>query len=307
MEREMKTKIVFAKLFFAKLFAVVYLFSTFGVSCGQGKNGPLYASPKTKEIIQKMIQAHGGMENWQKAKSISFDHKMIDPRTPNEPWVSKEFHDPISRRTYQHWPLDNARLAFDGERTWTVNWGKGNPPAMMARVAFYFLNLPWVTQDESVQLAEPGRGKLPHTADSKEFIIVRMTYRDGNPFEYYDLYIDPDDHLLKGILYTVTYRPLFDAFGMPPEVKVMGPFVKAYTDFVDVEGLKMASRYDTFRSLDGKTYVTMGEHYAENFSLNRPFDESRLKMPAGAKIDDSDKRYAEYLKRLGYRKNISAK
>jgi hypothetical protein len=268
--------------------------------------GPLYASPKTKEIIQKMIQAHGGMRKWQQAKSISFDHKMIAPSTPNELWVSKEFHDPISRRTYHDWPLDKARLAFDGERIWTVNWGKGNPPAMMADVAFYFLNLPWITQDESAQLAEPGKGKLPHTPNSKEFITIRMTYKDGHPFEYYDLYIDPDDHLLKGINYTVTYRPLFDAFGMPPEVKVMGPFVKAYSDFVDVDGLKIASRYDTFSSLDGKTYVTMGEHYAENFSLNRPFDESRLKMPAGAKIDDSNIRNAEYLQMLRSRKGNSS-
>ncbi len=300
----MKTTSGNARRLGATFFAIAFLLFTFQAASGQEMAGPLYASPQTQEVIQKMIQAHGGMEKWRKAKSLSFDHKMIDPNTPNEPWVSKEVHDPISRRTYHDWPLEKARLAFDGAQVWTLNWGKDNPPGMMARVSFYFLCLPWITQDESAQLAEPGRGKLPHSASAKEFITIRMTYREGNPFEYFVLYIDPDDYLLKGVNYTVTYRPLFDAFGMPPEVKVMGPFVKTYSDFVNVDELKIASRYDTFTSPDGKAYVTMGQHYAENFSLNRPFDESRLKMPAGAKLDDSDKRYAEYVRvlRAGARK-----
>jgi len=42
----------------------------------------------------------------------------------------------------------------------------------------------------------------------------------------------------------------------------------------------------------------MGEHYAENYSLSKPFDKSKLKKPANALVDDSDQKYAEYLMKL---------
>ena len=82
----MKTKTDSSKLVFAILFSTVCLLSMFNTSMAQ-KMGPLYGSPNTKEVIQKMIQAHGGMKTWREAKSVSYDHRMIDPRNPNEPWV----------------------------------------------------------------------------------------------------------------------------------------------------------------------------------------------------------------------------
>ena len=36
-----------------------------------------YASKLSQEVIEKMIEAHGGMEKWKKAKSFSFDNIMF--------------------------------------------------------------------------------------------------------------------------------------------------------------------------------------------------------------------------------------
>jgi len=41
-------------------------------------SGPNYASSQTKQIIERMIQAHGGMEKWQKALSVSLQLHIIN-------------------------------------------------------------------------------------------------------------------------------------------------------------------------------------------------------------------------------------
>lgn len=38
-----------------------------------------YAAEKTKEIINKMIEAHGGYEKWKNAPAISYDNIFFNP------------------------------------------------------------------------------------------------------------------------------------------------------------------------------------------------------------------------------------
>ncbi len=255
---------------------------------------PRYATPETKHIIQQMIEAHGGLEIWQSAPTLSYEHEMIDPSTPDDPWLSLEVIEQGRRRIYQDWPLDGGKLAFDGENVWTENWGRGNPPGMMAFVSYFFLNLPWITQDDGVVLDEVRQGDYPEDtapATGKAFDIVRMSYdpktTGASPYEYYDLYIDPDTYLLQAVQYTLTYRPLMDLFGVPKDVKFLGPLFKVYQSYTDVDGLKLSNRYDTYRK--GQIY---GIHTVKNYSLKRAFDASRLEMPADAVIDSTFKAYS---------------
>ena len=39
---------------------------------------PQYASEETRRIIENMVEAHGGLEAWREAPSISFDAVMHD-------------------------------------------------------------------------------------------------------------------------------------------------------------------------------------------------------------------------------------
>ena len=255
------------------------------------QKGPTYASPEAKMVIERMIEAHGGLDRWRSAPTLSYDHQMVDPNNPDDPWLSKEVVEQGRRRLYQEWPLDEGLLAYDGEIVWTKDWGRGNPPGMMAFVSYFFVNLPFITQDDGVMLANPERKTFPEAAKGtpdadKSYHVVRMHYdpetTGASPHEYFELYIDPDSYLLKGVNYTVTYRPLMDLFGVPKSVKSMGPLFKVYASYADVDGLKLTSRYDTYRQ--GQVY---GIHTVENYSLRRPFDESRLRMPDGAVVDST--------------------
>lgn len=250
------------------------------------QSGPVYKTPGTRTIVEKMIAAHGGMDGWQSAPTISYEHSMTDPSEMDDPWVTIETHEQGRRRLYQTWPRDNATLGFDGENTWTVGWMRGNPPTMMAGVSYFFLNLPWMTQDDGVILESAGTAKLPKQA--KDYITVKMTYSastGASPYEYYLLHIDPDTFLLKGVEYVVTWAQLMDAFNMPPETNFIGPIIKVYNEYADFDGLKITTDYTTF-GRDGNVY---GMHTVKDLSLSKPFDESSAKMPKDAKVDTSSR------------------
>ena len=235
-------------------------------------------------VAKKMIEAHGGMEKWSQAPTVSFKHTMIAPQQPDDPWTSIDVTEQGSRRTYQDWPLDEATIVFDGKETWSTDWKRLNPPKFMVNMAYYFLNLPWITQDDGVVLGDFGEGKLPH--DDKAYITIRMTFEAGvgdAPDDYYVIYIDPDTHLMRGCEYIVTYGAMLDLFNMPPDVKFLGPLVKVFDDYEKVDGLMVPMTYKTYTP-NGQMY---GDHSVENVSFKQPFDEARMKKPNNAVIDTS--------------------
>lgn len=273
----------------SNIWMLTMVFALFGCAKQSGDAdtaGPVYSTPDTRVTIEAMVAAHGGMEKWQSVPTISYEHAMTDPSEPDDPWVTIEVTEQGSRRCYQTWPRDNATLGFDGETTWTVGWMRGNPPKMMAGISYFFLNLPWITQDDGVILEQVGTAKLP--TQTKDYIIVKMTYdpsTGASPHEYYLLHIDPDTHLLKGVEYTVTWAGLLDAFQMPPEVEFLGPSVKVYNEYADIGGLKITTDYTTY----GKDGIVYGLHTVKDLSLSKPFDESQVEMPEGAEIDSTSR------------------
>jgi len=218
------------------------------------------------------------------APSVSFKHSMTAPSDPDDPWVSVEITEQGSRREYQEWPLDKAVIAFDGERVWSEGWKRLNPPKFMVNMAYYFVNLPWVTQDPGVNLIELGEGTLPN--DDKTYATVRMTFDAGvgdASEDYYLLFIDKETGLLKGTEYIVTYGAMLDLMGAPEDATFLGPLTKVFDDHVDVAGLTVPTTYKTYAP-NGMVY---GEHTVENISFTRKFDPAIVEMPAGAVIDES--------------------
>jgi len=289
----MKPKIDRIKLVFAILFSVAYLFSTFEVSLGQDMMGPDYASSKTKEVIQKMLKAHGGLEKWKKVKSLSFDNIFFNPAAsqmewPSPWWVSHEVIDLKNRRAYHDWPLDNAKLTFDGEKVWTVDWKNGNMPKMQAMFFFYFAALPFLTQDSNVRLGEPGMAKLP--GFDKEYITVVMGFTEKPTIgktdkDSFKLFIDPDTHILQDYEYKMGFGAMLDAMGLPPEAEVFGPMLRIHDKFTKVNGLTFPTELHTMPP-DGSTIY--GNHVLFNYSLTEKFDESRMKMSINVIIDKSN-------------------
>ena len=166
------------------------------VPTGLRPGGPTYADSRAKRAVERMVDAHGGLETWRALASLSYEHEMLDPSQPADPWISHEVHEPRTRHTYHEWPRDGARLGFDGERVWTVGWKRMNPPSMMSGVSFFFLTLPFITQDDGAHIEYVGKKEVEHVLEGKPVIALRLTFEGASEHEYYELYQDPRSHLL---------------------------------------------------------------------------------------------------------------
>lgn len=136
---------------------------------------PHYASKETEKIILKMIDSHGGIKAWKAITTFSFDNIMFSESLGDQPfWINQVTVDQKTRRVYQEWPLHNSTMAYDGNKAWSVNWSVGNAPKFEALFFYYFLNLPWLTQDDNVKLGETI--KIKHKAFDNEVYVIDMGF-----------------------------------------------------------------------------------------------------------------------------------
>ncbi len=236
------------------------------------------APPDTRRLVAQMIDAHGGMARWASAPSVSFVSE-FQPAEAKVPIVTQVTVEQRSRHAYIDVPGTDMRMAWDGTRAWSENWKIPIPPRFLALLQYYFLNLPWLTQDPGVHLSAPGKGKIP--GDSTEYATVRMTFGAGvgdSPRDYYVLFVDPATKRLNGCEYIVTYRAV-----LPEGSTASPPHLLVYQDFEKVDGLLVPKRY-TIYGHDGSVYATSRTH---DWAFTRPFDALRMVMPAGAVPDPS--------------------
>lgn len=274
-----------------RLGSLLFLLSLSGfVFPASAQNGPTYATAETQQVVERMIEAHGGLDRWRATPSVRYENIFFNPfaeEGDNPWWISIEVTEQGRRRAYQDWPHLGSTLVYDGHETWTTNWGNDNPPAFMATMFYYFLNLPWLSQDDGVVLGEVEEGSLP--GFDKTYHVVSMTYNTAPTVgktihDFYRLFIDPDTYVLQGYEYGIGYGALLDAMGLPPEMDVMGPVLRIHDEMTWADGLLVPSRMHTMAP-DGST--TWGHHALYNYSFSTPFDATRLQKPADAVVDTS--------------------
>ncbi len=238
---------------------------------------PAHVELHGPEIIQEMIAAHGGLDAWRAAPAVSFTDQWGAPGSPG----SRRSHvvvEQTSRRAYIDIPETDMSIGWDGEKAWSMNWPSQTPVRFLALLTYYFVDLPWLTQDPGVDLSEPETRMLRD--DPTEYVTVLMTFEPGTgdtPNDYYRLYIDPETKMLKATDYVVTYRALMG------EGEIASPeHCLVYDDYTTVDGLKIPAHFTIYEG--DKTYATCS---VRGISLSEPFDESRMKMPAGAVVDTS--------------------
>ena len=243
-----------------------------------GASGSSGSDPASREIVDRMIEAHGGMEAWADAPTVRFEDEWrrgdADSGTVSVVTVEQG-----SRRAYIDYPGGDMRMAWDGSKAWSENWEAQAPPRFMALLNYYFLNLPWLTQDPGVVLAPPQEGQL--WDDPVRYLTIRMTFESGvgdTPDDYYVLYIDPQTYRLKACEYVVTYRDL-----LPEGVAASQPHILVYDEWVEVDELLVPARF-TIYELDRSVYASCR---IRDWSFSKTFDESRMKMTAGATLDES--------------------
>jgi len=229
------------------------------VAPADAQEGPQYDTPDTEQLVQGMIEAHGGMEPWLTAEAVEYTHIMFTPGNSwgGSPWwISHEIVEQGSRKVYHEWPIDGARLALDGETSWSVGWAKPNAPEQMARVHYYFVFLPWLTQDTGIRLGRAESETLP--GDDKESSVVNVVFgADTEPS--FRLFIDSDTHLLRGF--------------------AAGQALHTIGKYGDADGLTVPADWTT--SVNGQT---IGHHAAIDVSLGATLDPALLERPEGAKV-----------------------
>ena len=245
------------------------------------------ASP-ARLIVTKMIEAHGGFKKWNSSATVSFDtHLKVDFGGGN--WV--EYWEKVTveqgtRRVYADLPNadgTSGSIAFDGQDAWSAGNLQGisqAPARFTAWRNFYLFNVPWLTQDPGVILGKPGKATIPN--DTKEYITIPMSFESeagDTPKDTYLLYIDPDTHRLKATEYGMTFKSM-----LPEGVESAPLSVFVWEETTEVSGLLALTRYNVYYK-DGGALVTTGE--VSNWSFDKPFDESRMKMPADGTPDAS--------------------
>lgn len=230
----------------------------------------------TQDVVAAMIQAHGGMEAWESAPTVSFTDTWYAPSGESR-GSTRVTVEQGRRRAVLDAVEDSSRIVWDGEKAWSVNYAGGAPPRFMALLNYYFLNLPWLTRDPGVILGPPGRTTL--WDDPTEYTTVRMTFEPGTgdtPDDYYLLYIDPETDRLAGCEYVVTYASL-----LPEGVTHTPPHVLLYDGFTEVDGLLVPTGFTIYL----EDHTVYARCTVSDWSFSRPFDPSRMTMPENATVD----------------------
>ena len=233
-----------------------------------------YASEETKDIIEKMIKAHGGYEQWTKLKTLSFSNTMHSESLGFVRfWITNQTIDMKTRRSYQDWPLFGSKISFDGNEVWTTDWRTANPPNHQHSVYYYYVNLPWLTQDANVLLGEAS--KLKHPAFKNEVFKIKMSFTESPTLgksekDTFTLFIDSETYILNGYEYTVAYGPLLNALNIPKSQESFGPMLRINNYSADINGLKFPILMTT-KSPDLKKQY--GDHVIYDYILDGDFDE----------------------------------
>ncbi len=233
-----------------------------------------------------MIEAHGGLERWRSAPTVSFDITSEpdgkDFRVMVEQGARRAYHD--YRRSAAH-PAKEAWISWDGKQAWSENYldptstriARGSP-RIVALLNYYFFNLPWVAADPGVILSAPGTGRF--WEDPTEYITVKMTFEPDvgdSPNDIFVLYIDPTSYRLRATEYNFTYSGVRG----PPRIAI-------YEEFTTVDGLTVPtviSIYGTGEVHHSEDRELHSRREARNWSFHELFDESRMVMPPNAEVD----------------------
>lgn len=235
------------------------------------------ADEKSKVLVAAMIEAHGGMDRWTSAPSVAFTEQWT---IGGEPGVEMRYVvEQGPRRVHAEVVGTDTRIGWDGEQAWGLHWDVPRPPRFLAQLNYYFLNLPWLTQDPGVFLEYEGRG--PILGGEKEYEIVLMTFGQGvgdSPEDYYRLYIDPETHVLTANDYIVTYRAILpDGMTQSPEKTLV------FESFEEVDGLTVPTAFTIYQAED-QVYASLT---AKDWSFREPFDAALAAVPEGGVIDES--------------------
>ncbi|MBS9461486.1 hypothetical protein KIM67_03625 [Flagellimonas sp. 389] len=150
------------------------------------------------EALEKVFAAHGGLETWNRHRTLSYD-------LPKKDFTETHTIDLWSRK--DRVDIDKFSLGFDGKEVWlldTENEYKGDA-GFYHNLMFYFYAMPFVLADDGIIYSETE----DLVYEGKNYPGIRISYESGvgaSSKDEYFIHYNPDNHQMAWLGYTVTYR-----------------------------------------------------------------------------------------------------
>lgn len=230
-------------------------------------------SPEAKkgtELLEKCIDAHGGMDRWNSFAALAYDlddkGKMVYQITQLK-----------DRRAYLR--SKEYEVGFDGKVAWAVPNAKkvsGASAAFYYNLDFYFIGIPFLLKDKGVNTIYAGKVDV----DGKPYESLKITFKSNvglTPKDIYYMYIDPESFMLHILTYSISY---FDS----ENAKINS--AKVYSDYEEVQGLLMPTKMENFEwDADAEAIGKSKEHiriFSDITFLKEVSDYGVFEVPDGA-------------------------
>ena len=207
------------------------------------------------ESISKVFKAHGGLDAWQKMKTLEFE-------IGNPKGKEKTTLDLKSRKSLiaAESEAGTYQLGFDGERIWLQDSSKiykGNAK-FYYNLMYYFCAMPFILADDGINYKDVE----PLELDGKTYPGIKISYNAGvgeSPEDEYILYYDSETNQMAWLAYTVTYftKEKADKFN----------FIK-YGDWNNVNGLTMPKTITWFNTENNLPTTKRNDLSFENATLS---------------------------------------
>jgi hypothetical protein len=221
------------------------------------------------ENITKVFDAHGGIDNWNRMKTLSFSVNKTNGAEITTTNL-KTRAELIDTPTYTS--------GFDGRTLW-VNEKDGNEFKGNAKfykgLMMYFYAMPFIVGDDGIIYEEAEA----LTFEGKTYPGVLISYDAGvglSPNDQYILYYDADSGQMQWLAYTVT-------FGKDEKSKKFS-YIR-YNDWQNLNGLALPKSISWYKFEEGKpTELRNTVEFADVVVSEEAPDNSMFGMQEGAKI-----------------------
>jgi hypothetical protein len=141
--------------------------------------------------------------------------------------------------------------------------------------------LPWQIHADGANIGPVRQATLPE--DDKLYDVLRITFDQRSPSmpgTFYDMFIDPESGLMKGVRFDINHPGMVANPSQP-----LGPNFHVFGEYRKFDGLVLPTFYKSYGAGSANGGGSNAYHFAWDVRLDQPFDTSRLVAPADAVQD----------------------